>query len=179
MASRKVCFFHGFQEIKKAFLDFKVSSPFVRARALDHGEKVSQDHEIKKGFLDCQKERRVLLIWGFLDWFLNCSRKGSRNSRIGSLCMNLDLWSWFPWCSIRLRQENPRKKMKSRKGFLDSRFLILWFRIQEEIKKGSLCVLDLQELFLEMFLVGSWFKMSRKGFLIGSWFMKSRKGFLV
>ena len=56
MASRKVCFFHGFQEIKKAFLDFKVSSPFVRARTLDHGEKVSQDHEIKKGFLDCQKE---------------------------------------------------------------------------------------------------------------------------
>ena len=91
MASRKVSFFHGFQEIKKAFLDFKVSSPFVRARALDHGEKVSQDHEIKKGFLDCQKERRVLLIWGFLDWFLNCSRKGSRNSRKGSLCMNLDL----------------------------------------------------------------------------------------
>ena len=91
MASRKVCFFHGFQEIKKAFLDFKVSSPFVRARALDHGEKVSQDHEIKKGFLDCQKERRVLLIWGFLDWFLNCSRKGSRNQDRFFRCMNLDL----------------------------------------------------------------------------------------
>ena len=83
--------FHGFQEIKKAFLDFKVSSPFVRARSLDHGGKVSQDHEIKKGFLDCQKERRVLLIWGFLDWFLNCSRKGSRNQEKVLLCMNLDL----------------------------------------------------------------------------------------
>ena len=88
---RKVSFFHGFQEIKKAFLDFKDSSSLVRARSLDHGEKVSQDHEIKKGFLDCQKERRVLLIWGFLDWFLNCSRKGSRNQEKVLLCMNLDL----------------------------------------------------------------------------------------
>ena len=83
--------FHGFQEIKKVFLDFKVSSPFVRARSLDHGGKVSQDHEIKKGFLDCQKERRVLLIWGFLDRFLNYSRKGSRNQEKVLLCMNLDL----------------------------------------------------------------------------------------
>ena len=92
---RKVSFFHGFQEIKKAFLDFKVSSRLVRDRSFDHGEKVSQDHEIKKGFLDCQKERRVLLIWGFLDWFLNCSRKGSRNQHRFFSCMDLVLGSCF------------------------------------------------------------------------------------
>ena len=64
--------------------------------------------------------------------------------------------------------------MKSRKGFLDSRFLILWFRFQEEAKKGSLFVLDLQELFLERFLIQD----VKKGFLDWILIQEIKKMFL-
>ena len=106
---------------RKGFLISRVSSPWVGVRSNWSWWKVSQGQEIKKRFLDCQEERRVLSNWGFLDWFLNCSRKGSRNQERFFWYMNLDLYSWFSWCSIRLLQEDSRKGNRSRK-VLDWRF---------------------------------------------------------
>ena len=101
---------------------------------IGHGEKVSQGQEIKKRFLDYQEERRVLSNWGFLDWFLNCSRKGSRNQEGFFWCMNLVPSSCLSWYSIRSYQEKSRKMMKSRKDFLiqDSWLKVLCSRRNKE-----------------------------------------------
>ena len=70
---------------------------------------------------------------GFLDWIL------IQKIKKGFLDFESHPSSWFSWCSIRLHQEDSRKKMEESRSVLDS-------RNQESV--SWLKVLDPQEEFL-------------------------------